>query len=117
MAARKPKNTTRIRIDPNCKAMEIRTDTCTVIADADEIHFYGPDASHWCTVRAETAVDLVAATDAILESMGRPSFSAGAKAWEQRAANNLLLATIGWTFAGLGWLTAIGSAVAAKMWL
>lgn len=97
--------------------MEIHTDTCTVIADAEEIQYYGPDASHWCTVRVDTAVDLVAATDVILHKMGRPSFAAGAKAWERRSASNLLLATIGWTFAALGWLTAIGSAVVAKLWL
>lgn len=97
--------------------MEIRTDTCTVVADAEEIHYYGPDASHWCTVRADTAVDLVAATDSILGHIGRPSFAADARAWEQRATSNGLLAAIGWTFAALGWLTAIVSAVAAKVYL
>ena len=97
--------------------MEIRTDTCTVVADAEEIHYYGPDGSHWCTVRVDTAVDMVAATDAILGNMGRQSFASDALAWEQRATSRALLSAIGWTFAALGWLTALGSAIAAKLWL
>lgn len=71
--------------------MEIHTNRVTVVLDpADgEVHFKGPDGSHWSTVRIDTAVDLVAATDTLLGASGRESMGLAARAWQQRASARL----------------------------
>lgn len=92
--------------------MEIHTDTCIVAADERDVHFYGPEGSHWATVRLDTAADLVAATDGILRAKGLPSLGADARAWEQRAEARLSAAMVATVVGLLGWGVAMCLVVA-----
>lgn len=98
-------------------AMEVRTDTCTVLLSDSEIQYYGPDGSHWASVRLNTAVDLVAATDEILQARGLPSIGAARDAWRQRAEARLNAAVVAVAFAAVGWTIVFGTAIAAALWL
>lgn len=86
--------------------MEIHTDTCIVAADERDVHIYGPEGSHWATVRVDTAIDLVAATDEILRAKGLPSLGASARAWEQRAEARLSATMVATVVGLLGWTVA-----------
>lgn len=69
--------------------MRIDADRFTVIAESSGVHYYGHDGSHVATIGVDTAVDLVAATDAALGHLGRQSMEADARAWEARAESRM----------------------------